>query len=289
MILKTSLLLVLSLPLFCSTFLQSNYSIKTDDINLSSIIPHAKPDVQLFRIEGGKYTKRVKSNQLLGLLKEYGYNNFLSKSSYIKFTKQSPVDNSKVQKMLKDYYEKKYLHIDIQQMNLTPRGYITSLPEQFTINFQSKSHLSNMGTLFIKDKQNKKIFFDYEILANVDVYIASKNMKRGEELSFINSTKKSIILQKFIAMPLQELEESAKQTKKQFKKGDIITLRDIQTLSIVKRGSAINVNLNSADMAISFTAKALQDGKMGDMIDVQKSNNKKLKVLVTGKNTAEIR
>ena len=42
-------------------------------------------------------------------------------------------------------------------------------------------------------------------------------------------------------------------------------------------------------MDISFSAKALQNGKLNDIIKVQKSNGKILKVIVTGRNKAEMR
>ena len=42
-------------------------------------------------------------------------------------------------------------------------------------------------------------------------------------------------------------------------------------------------------MAINFSAKALQSGKLNDIISVRKRDGKRLKVRVVGKNRAEIR
>jgi flagella basal body P-ring formation protein FlgA len=49
------------------------------------------------------------------------------------------------------------------------------------------------------------------------------------------------------------------------------------------------VSLYGDNMAITFSAKALQDGKVNDIIKVQKSDGKRLKVKVIGKNRAEMR
>ena len=163
-----------------------------------------------------------------------------------------------------------------------------SLPDEYIINIQSKNSLFNYGTLYIKTKQQKKIFFDYTISANVDVYVAKNNIKRGTELSAVNCTKKSIILDRFRATPLQNLKNGAVQTKTSIKLGKVITLRDIRKLSIVKRGSYVTIILDGQGMILSFSAKAQNEGRLGDIITVQKSDGKKLKVRVTGRNMAEV-
>jgi flagella basal body P-ring formation protein FlgA len=48
------------------------------------------------------------------------------------------------------------------------------------------------------------------------------------------------------------------------------------------------VSLNSNNISISFTVKALEDGKVNDIIRVEKSNGKRLRVRVIGKNKAEM-
>ena len=69
----------------------------------------------------------------------------------------------------------------------------------------------------------------------------------------------------------------------------ILTQRDITTLNLISRGSSVNVILKDKNLNISFLAKALQNGKLNDIITVQKNNNEKVKVKVIGRNRAEIR
>ena len=146
----------------------------------------------------------------------------------------------------------------------------------------------NYGTLYIKTPQKKKIFFDYYIDADVSVFLPRKNIKKGTELSTTNTLRKTILLDKFRAMPLQDVRRGTIQTKHHIKQNNIITLRDIEPLSIIKRDSMVNVNISSKGISITFIAKALQDGKLNDIITIQKNNGKRLKARVIGKNRVEI-
>lgn len=90
-------------------------------------------------------------------------------------------------------------------------------------------------------------------------------------------------------MPLQTIEESTLELKRSMKKGEIITTRDIQPLELIKRDANVNVALQNGSIVISFTARALQDGCIGDTIFVENSKGKKIKVIVTGRNRAKVK
>jgi len=289
MLTKLIFFILLATQLYASNILNNTYYVNSNDINITSIIPHAKSNFELFKIAQGKYSKRVKSKDLLKILKLHGYSNYKSKSRYIKFIKKSPIDTTKIKLNIKKYYKKKYEQIDIQKIEIESRGYLASLPKEYIVEIRDRNFLSKSGTLSIKTPQNKKIFFNYTIKANISVYETRKKIKKSVELSAFNTIKKSIILDKFRAKPIQNIKKGTLQTKRHIKQDKIITIRDIEKLSLVKKNSYINVSLKSDNMAITFSAKALQDGKLNDIIRVQKSNGKRLKVKITGKNRAEIR
>jgi flagella basal body P-ring formation protein FlgA len=279
---------LISLSLYANTYLKEHYYIQNDEIKLSSLIPHIKNDSQLYSITQGRYTRRVKSKELIKMLKQHGYSDYLAKSRYIKFTKQSPIDTKKIQQALKKIYSKKYQEIKIRSIEVHPRGYLKTIPSQYRVKLQSKSHLKNRGTLSIKSSSKKQIFFDYKIDATVTVFKARQNIKRNVELSHLNAVKKSIILDKFRAMPIQKVQNAGLQSKHNIKKETILTTRDVQALQLIKRGSMVNIMLKSRNMAISFSAQALQNGVLGDVIKVKKNNNKIIKIKVIARNRGEV-
>lgn len=289
MLSKFIFFILLSSLLYAENIIQSTYYVNSDDIYLSSIIKDLSNDKQIYKIELGKYTKRVRTKELLKVLKKYGYKNFSAKSRYVKFIKKSPIDTSKIASSIKKYYLANYKNIDIKEIIVEPRGYLETLPQEYKVEIRRQNYLSRSGVLNIKTVDNKKIYFNYRIVANIWIYITKKRIKKDTELSVINTQKKSILLDNFRSKPIEVLEANALQSKHHIKKNKIITSRDIETLNVVKKNSYVNVSLDSLNMSISFSAKALQDGKVGDTITIQKSDLKRLKVKVIGKNRVEIR
>jgi flagella basal body P-ring formation protein FlgA len=168
-------------------------------------------------------------------------------------------------------------------------NYLENLPDEYSVHFEKRAYLANEGILYIKTPNHRKIFFKYTLNAVVDVYQPRAEIKKGTPLSVLNMKKHSIILDKFRAMPLQEIEPNAYQARHHIKTGKTITKRDITGLTLVKRGSVVNVSLQNGAISISFSAKAVQDGKLGDKISVVQSNEKKMRAVVVGKNRAEVK
>lgn len=287
---KIIFLLIISTLAFATNNLQSNYFIQNDFIMLSDIVHvNKKNDKKLFDIDKYRHSKRIQRDKLLKILQQNGYNNYTSKHSYIQFTKQSPIDTGVLQKSIKELYTDKYKNIKISSITIIPTHYLEKLPQNYSVHFNKRAHLSKKGVLYIKTDDNKKIFFNYRIAAVVSVLAARQNIKKDSELSNINTRKNSIILNKFRAMPLQGLHVSRYQAKHNLRTDEIITARDVIGLYLVKRGSNVNVTLQNAGIDIFFSAKALQNGRLGDTISIMQKNGKKLKVIVIGRNKAEVK
>jgi len=286
---KIIFLLIFPILIFAANNLQSNYFIQNDFIMLSDIVHVDKQnDKKLFNIDKYRHSKRIKRDKLLKILQKNGYSNYTSKHSYIQFTKQSPIDIRILQESIKKLYKNKYKNIKISSIIIAPTHYLDKLPKHYSVHFNKRAHLSNKGVLYIKTDDDKKIFFNYEIVTTITVLVARNNIKKDSELSSVNTRKNSIILNRFRAMPLQRLHVSKYQAKHNLKTNDIITNRDVIGLYLIKRGSNINVNLKNAGINIYFSAKALQNGRLGDSISVLQKKGKKLKVIVTGRNKAEV-
>lgn len=289
MIFKLLILIIISVNLYANNILKKTYYIDSRIINLSVITSNTEDIHNLFNIQKNRHTKRVKAKELINLLERYGYSDYSFKSNYINFVFKSPIDTSKIKNSIKEYYYDYYDDIDITDISVHPRSYIERLPKNYVINIRKKDVLSKSATINIKTDENKKIFFNYIVTATLPVYISKKKIKKNIELSAINIRKKSIILDKFRAKPIQNIQDYSLQTKRHIGKDKILTIRNVETLSVIKKNSFVNVSLISDGIAITFTAKALRDGKVNDIIKVQKNDGKKFEVIVTGRNKAEMK
>lgn len=284
---KTLLLFFFTLDIF-AFILHDTYHIDSTNIKLQTIVPHAKYDITLYKIDRNRHSKKIKTADLLAILLKHGFEPTQTKSRYVRFIQKSPVKTLKIENFILNAYKQKYSGIKIHSLRLTPRGYIKSIPLKYTIKMPKRFFLRNKGTLSIKTLQNKQIFFDYLIDANLWIYISRYKTQKGEKLSALNSTKKKIRLDKLKALPVNVKQLNTTQFKRRLKADTVITIRDIEALNLVKKGDQVLVTINDNNINISFSAKALQSGKLRDIITVQKSNKKRLKVQIIGKNKVKM-
>ncbi|ABB44401.1 Flageller protein FlgA [Sulfurimonas denitrificans DSM 1251] len=288
MFIKILFLPLILLNLYANNALEGVYYVDSKDVKISTVIPHVKSDFSILTIEENRYSQRIKSKEFIELLSKHGYKNYTSKSSYINFILKSPINTSKLEQRLEEYYKKSYENIDIKSIHVEPRGYLSSLPEVYTIQLRDDDFLSDRGVISIKTDDNKKLFFDYNIIANVEVYKSKDSLKKDTNLSPSNTFKKSVRLDRFRDKPLQNIYKTSLQVKRHIQKDAILTIRDVEIADVVKRDSNINVTMHRDGMDITFSAKAQKDAKVNDIINVQNSSGKILKVKVTGSNSAEI-
>lgn len=274
--------------IYANKALESVYYVDSKDVKLSSIIPHVKNDFSIMKIEENRYSQKIKSKEFIQLLSKYGYKNYTAQSSYINFILKSPVDTSKIEQKIEEYYKKSYENIDIESIHVEPRGYMSSLPQTYTIQIRDDDFLSKSGVINIKTSDNRRLFFDYNIIANVEVYKTKNSVKKDTNLSPSNTIRKSVRIDRFRDKPLQNIYETSLQTKRQIPKDIILTIRDVEITDAIKRDATVNVTMHTDGMGFTFSAKALKDAKVNDIINVQNSSGKILKVRVTGSNTAEI-
>jgi len=284
-------LLLISSFLYSQNILKNEYYIKNNFVMISDIVPSAKAnDKKLFSLKTNRHTLRVKTRELVQILKNNGYSGYVSKHrGYIQFTKRSTINRKKIITQIKKLYKTKYNAITIQNISVEPNVYMEKLPSSYTIHFQENSYLSRKGIFYIKTPKRREIFFHYLISAKVTIYQAKNNIRKGTRLESRNCQKKSIMLDRFWAMPLQDINKHQYQSKYNIRAGRTITMRNVTGLDLIRRGSRINVFMDDENMQISFSAKALQNGELGDTIYIRNREGRKIKVIVTGKNRAEVR
>lgn len=288
MLKKVIFILLIALNVFAIT-LKETYYVDSNNINLLDVIPNMKQDFVLYEIDENRYSKRVSSRDFIKLLSKHKIDSVQASSNYINFIKKSPIDTSKMQAAILKTYKDKYPDINITSVVVVPRGYLESLPSKYIIIMPKRAHLSHKGTLAIKTPDSKKLFFNYSIDANINIYISKKKILKGDKISLLTATQKTIYFDRFKATPIGLKQLNITQAKRNMKQNRILTTRDIEGLNIIKKGSFVTVFMTNNNINISFSAKAIQNGKLNDIITVQKKDGKKFKVKVIGKNRVEMR
>lgn len=277
------------MPLFAQKTIEPIIYVTTNDINLSHVVEGAVHDRKIASIQENKYTYKIKASDLLALLKRLGYTNYKAQSRYIRFVKKSPIDTSKIEAKIEAFYRLHYPDIKIRRIDVFPRGFLESLPQSYNVSIDPKNSLSNEGILHIDTLDRKKIFFDYALTATLSIYKTKTAIPRDTPLSALNLAKQIVFLEDFRDKPFVLRPDENYQSKFNLKQGVIVTMRDVEALTLVLKGTKVNVKMASETMDIQFSAEALQDGKLNDIITVLNGKNKKIRVKVIGKNQVEMR
>lgn len=287
MFLKILLLLAVSTQIFAFV-LQKTYYIPSTYVKLRDIVPNAPYDLTLYEVDPLRFTKKVRAQELMQTLEKHGFTELSSKSRYIKFITKSPIDTSKIINALKDAFKEKYPSIQFTSVEVVPRGYLNTIPQEYEVELPRTFYRTNEGTLSIETLKKRKLFFDYLIDANIDVYHAKHEIQKGEKLSTLNTIKKQIKFDTFKARPISKEQINLTQSKRKLPVDSVIYIRDTEALTLVKRDSMVNVNFTDSGLSISFSARALQNGKLHDIITIEKRDKTKLRVRVIGKNRVEM-
>ncbi|MGE4396404.1 MAG: flagellar basal body P-ring formation chaperone FlgA [Sulfurimonas sp.] len=288
MLFKFFALFLISFTLHANIELDGVYYVENREVNSSVITQNKAGSFHILTIPHSDYLAKIKSQELIDLLHKNGYKNYEHKSSYVNFVLKSPIDTSFIERRLKEYYEKEYESIEIIDIVVEPRAYMQSLPDEYVVEIRERDYLFKDGTIGIKTPQNMKYFFDYYIKAYVSVYESRDKIKKDTKLTPLHYVQKKVLLERFRAKPLQNIDNIQLQAKRHIPKGRIITHNDVELFDVIRRDAMINVTMVKEGMVITFSAKALQDAKVNDIIKVQNSNGKILKVRVTGNNRAEL-
>ena len=139
------------------------------------------------------------------------------------------------------------------------------------------------------DLSLKSLYFKFSFNAKMPVFIAINSMNTNHILSLLDYQPTMIEFSKWPRDALSGLSAATLITKIQIKSGEILTKRQFNAISLVKKGEILNAVLIEGGVNIIAEVKALEDGNLGDMIKIRTKDNKILEATVSGKGQAIIR
>ncbi|ALV24423.1 flagellar basal body P-ring biosynthesis protein [Campylobacter iguaniorum] len=136
---------------------------------------------------------------------------------------------------------------------------------------------------------NKSMFFKFDIKAKVKVFVASRDMDKGQILNLSDFESMLVPLNKYEKTALTSLPKVSLITKTRIKMGRVLTTRQFKTLSDIKRGDQITAIINDGSLSVEILVTALEDANIGEIIQVKNENNQIFKATIVSKNRAIIR
>lgn len=287
---KTLLILLFFLvPLYATIALKNEYFFTNETITANILDANLSSTIIVLKIDKNKTHYRVNAKAFQKKLKKLNIKATLPrKHPYISFIKISPINTAPLVKKLKHYYMQYYENMKIDKIEVWPHTYLAKMPETYSIEMPRNSAKRSSGTLELLLPNRQKILFDYQISAYLMLPVATKLIAREGTLSKFNTKTTPVVFQNMRDKPLNNSQIKFYCAKHTIRIGDIITQKDVALTPLIKRYDDVNVQMRHGALVIEFSAQALSNGGLNDMITLEKSDGKRVRAKVIGKSRAQM-
>jgi len=267
--------------------LQKDYDYNSPIIYASDLFPDITQEFEVLQVPSHLQHFQISQKRLFDLFLREGIELEGHPLGVVHFKRATDINLTPLKERLKAYYLKHLPFLTINSVTIEANRHISSLPEDYEIHFKKQLYKQNRGTFKISTPK-ERIFFTFTIDATYSQFQASSRIKKGTLLTAEN-TKLVVVDFKRTYDPLIGFDALSKvEAKRYLKAGKIITLKDVTPISLVKKGSIVNVKLIEGNILIHFTAKALKSGNMNERIYIKKNDGTKLNAKIIGKNKVTI-
>jgi flagella basal body P-ring formation protein FlgA len=145
------------------------------------------------------------------------------------------------------------------------------------------------SAVFIDSGLEKRIYFRYRILADIEVAKATHDIPRDKKIDISDVEFLFIPFERSYDKSISRDDINGMSAKRFIKTDTIIKNSDFIKTPIVIRNTTVVATLIEGELELDFEALALEDGSMGQIISVKNKNGKVYKGVVSGPSRVSIK
>jgi flagella basal body P-ring formation protein FlgA len=268
--------------------LAKSYEFEKNIIYSNDLFPDISKKFEILKIPSESDHYRLDAQVIAKTFELNGITIDVTKTRYVNFTKRSPVDFTPLKEQLEAMFKERYPTINIDQTTISSRGYLAALPKNVRGTFDDRFYQNGTGTFYYFDEQGIRHYLDYTIRATIGVLHVTQKVSRKERLSGFNTLLKPVPFISFKDIPLTSIPDQPSRFRSNLKSGQLLTLRNIETLPLVLKNEKIIVEVKEDGIIVEFGARATQEGSLYDIITILKNDGKRAKAKVIGENRVEL-
>lgn len=144
--------------------------------------------------------------------------------------------------------------------------------------------------ILVNGNHHRTVMVTYNVQVFEKVVVTVQPLKKGDLISHNNVTLKRMDISQLSKSPRTDLEAAlGTRAVRYLNANTILTKNDLEEMPLVLKGKPVTIKAKVGLIEISALAKALQDGKMGNLVQVQNLNSgKKLYAKVVGPALVEV-
>lgn len=282
-------LLLASLFLSLNAYtLQENYAYTNPTVYSNDLFPELQKKFEVLKIPDEKTQYRINAQIIAKTFELNGVQIDMANVRYVNFTQLSPVDFTPLKSQLESLLCAQYPSIRIEEIIISPRGYLKSLPKKVRGVFDEHFFQTNKGTFYIIDESGTRHYLDYTVRATINVLHTNQKVSMRDPLNGFNILIKQVPFASFRDTPLTLLPDEPSRFRSNLKAGQLLTVRNIEKIPPVLKNEKVIVEVKSDAVVVEFGAVATQEGQLYDIITIQKNDGSRVKAKVIGEHRVEL-
>lgn len=285
---KYIFLIFLSYNTLYSAFLQPNYFFKRNLITAYDLNVSCNKNFEILEIPEGKNYYRINAQILLKSFELNGCPLEGNAVRFVTFTQESNNDFFTFKEQVSTFFTSQYPTLRLESVEVIPHGYIDSLPPHPKAIFEKNAKSKSQGIFYVIDIHGIRRYFDFQIRGTLSLLHTRKKVSRNEILSSENSVIQTIDFKNFRDDPLIIFPKQSLRFCTSLKENTPLLARNLEPLPIVEKNSKVMVIVKNDSVMVEFSARAIQEGALYDIITIEKADGKRVRAKVIGENQVEL-
>ncbi len=208
--------------------------------------------------------------------------------------KSVSVDLSELNFEVLKAYKNEYQGINIKNLSLEQASsaqakQLKLLRVELSQNALKQSY--GMFSAIYSDESNRevRIYFRFKIFADVEVVKATRDIIRDKKIESGDIEVGLAAFERNVCRSVSRDGVVGMSARRFIKAGNTITKDDVSQPFLVNRNSTVVVAIREGELEVEFEATAMEDGAMGQLINVKNKNGKVYKAEVVGLSSVSIK
>ncbi len=214
---------------------------------------------------------------------------FLTASLFANELFEDIVKNMLERKFLQTYPSMEIENIDIKSASSINKKFSTFKVVKLSI---TKDNLRrNRGSVLVtlkKGNKRRNFYFRYNINATIALYKTTIPIKTGREITPDLVSLQRVKFKTLYDTPIKNKDFYKYIAKTNIKEDSVLSLRVLKKLTDIKRNDIVTAIIKEGGVTLSFSAKALGEGNIGDIIKIRRDHKKIFKAKIVSKNSVEV-
>ncbi len=290
---KAKLLLIVFLCANLSaddTRLKSSYIVKSNIVTLKTL-NLSDSNKTVMELKKGRSSWSVPTFKILAKLKELGYECKPPNSSMILFNLYRKKRFPKLEKVIKNRYEKLYPTLAVDSITIESTGVNTQnfvLKPECEVRLSRKLLRKNRGTFTVRCGK-KRYYFRYRLSGYITLYKANHQIKKDKIIDPSSVNEERVEFGNYYASPVIGKIFGRYIARQNIASGKVLTRLNVEPMPAVLKNSRVKCFYKEGAVTIELDAIALQNGNIGDTITVKKSDGKVLRGEIVQRGSVELK